>query len=130
MERAVLPTKIFDTREKFAGYGFNKSHAAAYATDRVSNRLSLKRGAAIYPVEFLAASISLDLWQYRQLALSSMEARRLKFRSWRGREHVDGRFYVAGRRGRLRLGALKAWAWKRCGTRGVRAAMASFSSLL
>ncbi len=43
----VVPNQIFDLLEKFAGYGFNKSHAAAYAIARVSNRVSegeLSRG--------------------------------------------------------------------------------------
>ena len=32
--------KIFDLMEQFAGYGFNKSHSAAYALSGVSNGLS------------------------------------------------------------------------------------------
>ena len=41
-ERGVsenLAAHIFDLVEEFAGYGFNKSHAAAYAVDRVSDRV-------------------------------------------------------------------------------------------
>ena len=48
---------IFDLMEKFAGYGFNKSHAAAYAL--VSYQTAwLKRH---YPAEFMAATLSSDL---------------------------------------------------------------------
>src|SRR5947209_10228812 len=48
---------IFDQMAKFAGYGFNKSHAAAYAL--VAYQTAYLK--ANYPVEFLAASMTLDL---------------------------------------------------------------------
>lgn len=48
--------KIFDTIDKFAGYGFNKSHALAYALVSYQT-LYLK---AHYPKEFMAASMTLD----------------------------------------------------------------------
>jgi len=49
--------EIFDLMEKFAGYGFNKSHAAAYAL--VSYQTAwLKQH---YPAEFLAATLSSDM---------------------------------------------------------------------
>ena len=35
-----LAGNIFDLVEKFAGYGFNKSHSAAYASSLLSNRLA------------------------------------------------------------------------------------------
>ena len=47
---------IFDQVESFAGYGFNKSHAAAYAL--VAYQTAYMK--ANYPVAFLAASMSLD----------------------------------------------------------------------
>ena len=53
---------IFELLAKFADYGFNKSHAAAYAL--VSYHTAYMK--AHYPVEFLAASMTLDLQQYRQ----------------------------------------------------------------
>jgi DNA polymerase-3 subunit alpha len=46
-----LSIKIFDLVEKFAGYGFNKSHSAAYALVSYQT-LWLK---AHYPAEFMAA---------------------------------------------------------------------------
>jgi DNA polymerase-3 subunit alpha len=49
--------QIFDQVDKFAGYGFNKSHAAAYAL--VAYQTAWLK--ANYPVEFLAASMTLDL---------------------------------------------------------------------
>src|SRR3546814_2930492 len=47
---------IFEQVNKFAGYGFNKSHAAAYAL--VAYQTGYLK--ANYPVEFMAASMSLD----------------------------------------------------------------------
>jgi DNA polymerase-3 subunit alpha len=48
---------IFDQMAKFAGYGFNKSHAAAYAL--VAYQTAYLK--ANYPVEFMAASMTLDM---------------------------------------------------------------------
>jgi DNA polymerase-3 subunit alpha len=49
--------QIFDQVNKFAGYGFNKSHAAAYAL--VAYQTAYLK--ANYPVEFLAASMTYEL---------------------------------------------------------------------
>ncbi len=48
---------IFDLMEKFAGYGFNKSHAAAYAL--VSYQTAWLK--THYPAEFMAAVLSADM---------------------------------------------------------------------
>ena len=48
--------EVFDLMEKFASYGFNKSHAAAYAF--VSYQTAYLK--AHYPVEFMAATMTLD----------------------------------------------------------------------
>lgn len=52
-----LATTIFDLMEKFSGYGFNKSHSAAYAL------LSYQTGwlKANYRAEFMAAVMSADM---------------------------------------------------------------------
>jgi DNA polymerase-3 subunit alpha len=50
-------TRIFDLMEKFAGYGFNKSHSAAYAVLAYQTAY-LK---AHYPADFMAAVMSADL---------------------------------------------------------------------
>ncbi len=58
--RGVAPkqaTEIFNLVDKFAGYGFNKSHAAAYAIVAYQTAW-LKMH---HPVEFLAASMTLDM---------------------------------------------------------------------
>lgn len=52
-----LAMKIFDLVEKFAGYGFNKSHSAAYALVSYQT-LWLK---AHHPSEFMAAVLSADM---------------------------------------------------------------------
>ncbi len=54
---AALSMKIFDLVEKFAGYGFNKSHSAAYALVSYQT-LWLK---AHYPAEFMAAVMTADM---------------------------------------------------------------------
>jgi len=50
-------TYIFDLMEKFAGYGFNKSHSAAYAL--ISYQTAWLK--THYPAEFMAAVLSADL---------------------------------------------------------------------
>lgn len=52
-----LAIKIFDLVEKFAGYGFNKSHSAAYAL--ISYQTAWLK--AHYPAEFMAATMSAGL---------------------------------------------------------------------
>lgn len=52
-----LATKLFDLMEKFAGYGFNKSHSAAYAL--IAYHTAWLK--AHHPAEFLAATLSSDL---------------------------------------------------------------------
>ncbi|TDY00131.1 DNA polymerase III subunit alpha [Thiohalophilus thiocyanatoxydans] len=60
LERGVeekTATYIFDLMEKFAGYGFNKSHSAAYAL--VSYQTAWLK--AHYPAPFMAAVLSADM---------------------------------------------------------------------
>ncbi|MFN3232714.1 MAG: DNA polymerase III subunit alpha [Alphaproteobacteria bacterium] len=64
---------IFDLVDKFAGYGFNKSHAAAYAL--VSYQTAWLK--ANHPVEFLAASMTLDMGNSDKLNLFRRELARL-----------------------------------------------------
>jgi len=52
-----LASNIFDLMEKFAGYGFNKSHSAAYALVAYQTAW-LKQH---YPAQFMAATISSDM---------------------------------------------------------------------
>src|SRR6186713_1735083 len=64
---------IFDLLERFAEYGFNKSHAAAYAL--VAYQTAYMK--VNFPVEFLAASMTLDMGNTDKLAEFRAEAERL-----------------------------------------------------
>jgi DNA polymerase-3 subunit alpha len=64
---------VFDLLERFAEYGFNKSHAAAYAL--VAYQTAYMK--ANYPAEFLAASMTLDMGNTDKLAEFRSEAERL-----------------------------------------------------
>jgi DNA polymerase-3 subunit alpha len=64
---------IFDLVAQFAGYGFNKSHAAAYAV--VAYHTAYLK--AHHPVEFIAASMSLDIANSEKLASFNQDARRM-----------------------------------------------------
>lgn len=63
--------QIFDLLEKFAGYGFNKSHAAAYAV--VAYQTAYLK--ANYPVEFFCAMMTNDLNDTAKLSQYVAEAR-------------------------------------------------------
>ncbi|MGH6887772.1 MAG: DNA polymerase III subunit alpha [Rhizomicrobium sp.] len=64
---------IFEQAAKFAGYGFNKGHAAAYA--QVAYQTAYLK--ANHPVEFLAASMTLDIGSTDRLNVFRQEAERL-----------------------------------------------------
>ena len=64
--------ELFDLIDKFAGYGFNKSHAAAYALLAYQTAW-LK---AHYPDEFYAASMCFDMHQTDKLAIFVDDMRR------------------------------------------------------
>ena len=68
-----LAMKIFDQVEKFAGYGFNKSHSAAYALVAYQT-LWLKTH---YPNEFLAAMMTADKENAEKVVPYIAECRRL-----------------------------------------------------
>ncbi|UNU43079.1 DNA polymerase III subunit alpha [Sphingopyxis sp. YF1] len=65
--------ELFDLIDKFAGYGFNKSHAAAYAL--LSYQTAWLK--AHYPHEFFAASMSFDSHQTDKLSIFIDDMRRL-----------------------------------------------------
>jgi len=64
---------IFELVAKFAGYGFNKSHAAAYAL--IAYQTAYLK--ANFPIEFVAASMTLDMGNTDKLNGFAQEARRL-----------------------------------------------------
>ena len=67
-------SEIFDLVDKFAGYGFNKSHAAAYAL--VAYQTAYLK--ANYPVEFMAALMTLDMGNTDKLAQFKRDLDRLE----------------------------------------------------
>ena len=66
--------EVFDLLEKFANYGFNKSHAAAYAV------VSYQTGwlKANHPVEFMAGVMNCDIHLTDKLAVYKREVDRLE----------------------------------------------------
>ncbi len=69
-----LAIKIFDLVEKFAGYGFNKSHSAAYAL--VSYQTAWLK--ARYPAHFMAAVMSSELDNTDKIVVFVDECKRMK----------------------------------------------------
>ncbi|THD83417.1 DNA polymerase III subunit alpha [Aliigemmobacter aestuarii] len=69
--------EVFDLLEKFANYGFNKSHAAAYAV------VSYQTGwlKANHPVEFMAAVMNCDIHLTDKLAVYKREIDKLGIRT-------------------------------------------------
>jgi len=65
-------SEVFDLLEKFANYGFNKSHAAAYAV--VSYQTAWLK--ANHPVEFMAGVMNCDIHLTDKLAIYAEEVRR------------------------------------------------------
>jgi DNA polymerase III subunit alpha len=65
--------EIFDTLEKFAGYGFNRSHSAAYAW--VSYQTAFLK--ANYPVEFMSAVMSNEVTNMDKISVFVSECERL-----------------------------------------------------
>ncbi len=70
---AAKANELFDLIDKFAGYGFNKSHAAAYALLAYQTAW-LK---AHYPADFFAASMSFDISNTDKLSIFMDDMRRL-----------------------------------------------------
>jgi DNA polymerase-3 subunit alpha len=69
-----LSGNIFDLVEKFAGYGFNKSHSAAYAL--VSYQTAWLKHH--FPAEFMAAVLSADMQNIEKVVILVEECRRME----------------------------------------------------
>jgi len=75
--RKIAPAKaekIFATMEKFAGYGFNKSHSAAYAL--LAYQCAYLK--ANYPAEFMAATLTSEMNDSARIVTLIEETKRLK----------------------------------------------------
>ena len=68
-------SKLFEEIAKFAGYGFNKSHAAAYAMIAYQTAY-LKSN---YPMEFFCASMNCDLNNFEKLSTYCIEVKKLGY---------------------------------------------------
>ena len=71
-------TEVFDLLEKFANYGFNKSHAAAYAV--VSYQTAWLK--ANHPVEFMAGVMNCDIHLTDKLSVYFEEVRKRMELAW------------------------------------------------
>lgn len=71
-----LAGNIFDLVEKFAGYGFNKSHSAAYAL--VSYQTAWLK--TFYPAPFMAAVLSSDMQNTDKVVIFIEECRQMKLK--------------------------------------------------
>jgi DNA polymerase-3 subunit alpha len=93
--------QIFDLLEKFAGYGFNKSHAAAYAI--VAYQTAYLK--ANYPVEFFCAMMTNDMANTDKLAEYIAEAREFDIEVLGPDVNESGVFFAPAREGKaIRFG--------------------------
>jgi DNA polymerase-3 subunit alpha len=100
----ALADTIFDACAKFAEYGFNKSHSAPYAF--ITYQTAYMK--ANHPVEFLAASMTLDMGNTDKLAEFRDEAQRLGIKVLPPSVNRSGvEFDVAGNAIHYALAALK-----------------------
>lgn len=72
---AEVAKTIFDQMEKFASYGFNKSHAAAYSL--ISYQTAFLK--AHYPVEFMCAIMDFDITNTEKIAFYTEEVKKMGF---------------------------------------------------
>ncbi len=95
---------IFELVAEFAGYGFNKSHAAAYAV--IAYRTAYLK--ANYPVELMAALMSLDIANTDKLSAFFQEVRRMKIEVLPPDvNHSGADFTVENENIRFALGAIR-----------------------
>ena len=97
-------SKIFDLLANFAEYGFNKSHSAAYAF--VSYQTAYLK--AHYPVEFMAATLSMDIHDTDKIVKSINECRQMNIDILPPDINLSGsEFRVIGNSIRFGLAAVK-----------------------
>ncbi|MFQ5571842.1 MAG: DNA polymerase III subunit alpha, partial [Rhodothermales bacterium] len=96
--------EVFDMMAKFAGYGFNKSHSAAYSL--VAYQTAYLK--ANYPAEFMAAAMTNEMGDTKKLAVVLDEARKMHLEMLPPSiNHSQAYFTVEDRRIRFGLGAIK-----------------------
>jgi DNA polymerase-3 subunit alpha len=98
---AAKANQIFDLLEKFAGYGFNKSHAAAYAI--VAYQTAYLK--ANYPVEFFCAMMTNDMANTEKLSEYIAEAREFGIEVLQPDVNESEMFFAPAREGKaIRFG--------------------------
>jgi len=96
--------RLFDVMAPFALYGFNKSHSAAYAF--IAYQTAYLK--AHYPVEFMAATLTLDMSDTDKIVKSINECRKMKIEMLPPDINLSGReFRVIGNSIRFGLEAVK-----------------------
>lgn len=102
---ASIAEHIFDLMEKFAGYGFNKSHSAAYAVLTYQTAW-LK---AHYPAEFMAAVLSSDMDNTDKIVSLIVECERMRLRVLSPDINCDHYMFTVNKEGCIvyGLGAVK-----------------------
>ncbi len=101
---AAKAERIFGLMEHFAGYGFNKSHSAAYAL--ISFVTAYLK--AHYPIEFMAASLTSEMDSTDRIVILIDECRRLGINVLEPDvNHSHSDFTVEGEAIRFGLGAIK-----------------------
>jgi DNA polymerase-3 subunit alpha len=128
---ATLATKLFDLVEKFAGYGFNKSHSAAYAL--VSYQTAWLK--AHHPAAFMAAVMSSELQNTDKIVILIEECKRMRL-TLRLPDINEGEYMFTVNEGGdivYGLGAIKGLGarhpWSRSCMRGARAVRSQTCSI-
>ena len=99
-----VASSIFDQMEKFASYGFNKSHAAAYSL--ISYQTAYLK--CHYPVEFMCAVMDLDITNTDKLAVFASDCKAMGFDVLPPNINLsEAEFSVEGGNIRYALGAIK-----------------------
>lgn len=91
---------IFDTMEKFAEYGFNKSHSAAYSV--VAYQTAWLK--ANYPAEYMAALLTSNIGKIEKLTEFIEEARRMGIDVLGPDVNESGLKFAVTRQGKIRIG--------------------------
>lgn len=100
----AIATKLWEDIEKFAGYGFNKSHSTAYAL--ISFQTAWLK--AHYPVEFVCALLSSEIGNTDKIVDYVDLARRMGIEILPpDANRSEARFTVEGKSVRFGLGAIK-----------------------
>ncbi len=102
--KAEVANEIFDLMDKFAGYGFNKSHAACYSV--VAYQTAYLR--AHYPSEFMAANLTSEMSNIDRIQILIEECRKMGIHVLPPEVNESDAKFIATEKGiRFGLGAVK-----------------------